>query len=87
MYFDNLVWLINANEVFIMLENKHEWAQFYSPRNGRISIQACQTCGVAKSMVMNKVKCLAVADEKRKSRLRGWSMNKPIQSVVAYQIS
>ena len=80
--------MVNKTDgVFIMMGKKHQWAEFYSPRNGRISIQACQTCGVAKSMTLNKDECSAVPLEKRKSRLRGWSMNKPNEVGVAYQIS
>ena len=70
-----------------MMEKKHQWAEFYSPRNGRISIQACQICGVAKSMTLNKDECTAVPLEKRKSRLRGWSTNSPNESRVAFQIN
>ena len=54
---------------------QHQWATFYSPRNGRISIQACSRCGVAKSFVLEGNKCQDVSEQEVATRLRGWSMD------------
>jgi len=55
----------------------HSWKLFYSPRNGRISIQACAKCGVAKGMVHQGHKCSA-SGEKKSDRLKGWTLAAPI---------
>lgn len=57
----------------IMKQSEHQWARFYSPRNGRISIQACHICGIAKGIVTGDHECSPVEDEVRMARLRGWS--------------
>jgi len=55
---------------------EHNWVEFFSPRNGRLSIQACSKCGVAKSAITEKIRCAPVSPEKRDSRLRGWTRAK-----------
>ena len=52
-----------------MSNNKHQWKQFANPRNGLIKIEACEVCGIAKSMVSNASKC---SKEKKNMRLKGW---------------
>lgn len=69
-----------------MKSKDHQWTDFYSPRNGRISIEACQCCGVTKSRVTVKVDCSPTGSDKRERRLSGWTMNKP-QSTPTYRIS
>ena len=61
----------------IVAIKEHKWAEFFSPRNGRLSIKACDRCGVAKSIGTKKISCTPVSMEKKKSRLRGWSKRKP----------
>jgi len=56
-----------------MSHSEHQWATFYSPRNGRISIQACSVCGIAKGIVTGQHECTEVSDEVRETRLRGWT--------------
>lgn len=56
---------------------QHKWTTYYSPRNGRISIQACSECGVAKSFVVGDGECKKVAEETMLGRLRGWSVDEP----------
>ena len=56
-----------------MSQSEHQWATFYSPRNGRISIQACRVCGIAKGFVTGEHECTPVSDEVRNARLRGWT--------------
>lgn len=58
-----------------MSKQTHQWATFYSPRNGRISIQACAHCGIAKGMVYEAYKC---EREKMMVRLQGWTTEKPV---------
>jgi len=55
------------------MSNQHQWALFYSPRNGRISIQACRECGIARGLVNQWHECVPVSPEKKTSRLKGWS--------------
>jgi len=57
-----------------MNQLEHEWATFYSPRNGRLSIQACKICGVAKGIVTGGHKCTIVSAKQKQSRLRGWEL-------------
>jgi len=52
---------------------QHQWATFYSPRNGRISIQACHVCGIFKGVVVGNVECTSISREERDERLRGWT--------------
>ena len=47
-----------------MSNNKHQWKQFANPRNGLIKIEACEVCGIAKSMVSNTSKCSKENDKK-----------------------
>lgn len=54
-------------------QTEHQWATFYSPRNGRISIQACNICGLAKGFVAGQHECTEVTPEKKETRLRGWT--------------
>ena len=58
-----------------MSKQTHEWTTFYSPRNGRISIQACARCGIAKGMVYENYKC---EPEKKSVRLQGWTTDEPM---------
>ena len=69
-----------------MAIKEHQWAEFFSPRNGRLSIQACYQCGVAKSIGTKKIGCTPVPLEKRKSRLRGWSRRKS-KTEASYQLA
>jgi len=57
-----------------MSKQIHQWTTFYSPRNGRITIQACAICGIAKGMVYEGYKC---ESEKKHSRLKGWTTVAP----------
>ena len=59
-----------------MTIREHHWANFFSPRNGMLSIQACNNCGVAKSIGTKKISCRPVSTKKKKSRLRGWTTKK-----------
>jgi len=59
-----------------MNDQMHKWQLFYSPRNGRISIQACSVCGVAKGMVRPGHKCIA-SNESKIDRLNGWTAASP----------
>lgn len=52
---------------------KHQWDTYYSPRNGRISIQACNVCGVAKGLVLNSHACTATNNSVKNVRLKGWT--------------
>ena len=56
-----------------MKSKEHQWAFFYSPRNGRIGIEACRVCGVAKSLWNGHKSCSKTSKEKRDFRLRGWT--------------
>jgi len=56
-----------------MNQLEHEWVTFYSPRNGRLSIQACNVCGVAKGIVTGGHKCVSVSEKRKQARLRGWT--------------
>jgi len=56
-----------------MNQLEHQWVTFYSPRNGRLSIQACNICGVAKGIVTGKNRCMDVSPKRRQTRLRGWT--------------
>jgi len=58
-----------------MSKQIHEWTTYYSPRNGRVSIQACAKCGIAKGMVYESYKC---EPQKKESRLQGWTTEKPM---------
>ena len=64
---------LNRNEFLMSIEKQHEWATFYSPRNGRIRIEACRHCGVAKSILAGSLVCTPVSEEKKNTRLRGWA--------------
>ena len=59
-----------------MAFKEHSWREFYSPRNGRFSILACEHCGTAMSVGTKKIKCRPVSIKKRNARLRGWTMAK-----------
>lgn len=52
---------------------EHQWSTFYSPRNGRISIQACRVCGVAKGLVLNTHECSKTNSNVKNMRLKGWT--------------
>ena len=54
-----------------MSSNKHQWKQFSNPRNGLIKIEACELCGIAKSMVYSS-QC---TKENRNIRLKGWHIS------------
>ena len=69
-----------------MSGKKHQWIEYYSPRNGRISIQACQECGIIKSVALNKSICSGVANSKKASLLSEWTTNKPSKSVEAHRM-
>ena len=69
-----------------MSGKKHQWIEYYSPRNGRISIQACQECGIIKSVALNMSRCSGVANSKKASLLREWTTNKPSKNVEAHRI-
>ena len=58
-----------------MSQLKHEWVTFYSPRNGRLSIQACEKCGVAKGIVNGGHRFSVVSNEEKQNRLHGWTTN------------
>ncbi len=55
-----------------MSDNKHQWKQFSSPRNGRIKVEACEVCGIAKGMVHSSYKC---TKGKKNLRLQGWLLS------------
>ena len=69
-----------------MSGKKHQWIEYYSPRNGRISIQACKECGIIKSVALNKSICSGVANSKKASLLREWTTNKSSKNVEAHRI-
>ena len=52
-----------------MSNNKHQWIQFANPRNGLIKIEACELCGIAKSMIYSSHQC---TKENKSTRLSGW---------------
>ena len=54
-----------------MSKSIHQWQTFYSPRNGRVSIQACKVCGVAKGIVNSSHICKPGA--KTRSLLKDWT--------------
>ena len=69
-----------------MSGKKHQWIEYYSPRNGRISIQACRYCGIIKSMALNKSTCSEFANSKKASLLREWTTDKPSKNIEAHRI-
>ena len=62
-----------------MKQNQHQWVLFASPRNGRISIEACESCGIARGFVKGAHECIPVSEEVKQVRLRGWTI-RPISS-------
>ena len=56
-----------------MRQSQHKWTLFYSPRNGRISIQACSECGIAKGVVKESHECTPASKLKKGARLKGWT--------------
>ena len=56
-----------------MSDVTHKWGRFYSPRNGRISIEACTECGIAKGIVTTSHACKSTSS--RSVRLKGWSQS------------
>jgi len=68
-------------------KKEHNWARFYNPRNGRISIQACSTCGIAKSIIGESHECSAVSSKVKESRLRGWSTEHRTQLQTVYSLA
>jgi len=62
-----------------MNEQEHVWQRFYSPRNGRVIIDACALCGVAKGMVYKGHRCSASTSSKRNNNLlKGWTVAAPV---------
>jgi len=70
-----------------MNQSEHKWATFYSPRNGRISIQACSVCGVAKGIVTRQHECTEVSEEEKTTRLRGWTQKVEDQPTDGHTLS
>ena len=67
---------------------EHQWDTFYSPRNGRISIQACRVCGVAKGLVLNTHECSKTNNSVKNMRLKGWTtVSRMRQSVNSLEVS
>jgi len=62
-----------------MSKKEHKWVAFYSPRNGRISIQACSMCGVAKGLVPNAYECTSTSENVKNIRLNGWTTTTRMQ--------
>ena len=60
-----------------MSEQAYQWQLFYRPRNGRITIEACALCGVAKGMVYQGHQCRTFNGQKT-NWLNGWSDGAPI---------
>jgi len=59
----------------VVSKSIHQWQVYYSPRNGRVNIQACKVCGVAKGIVTSSYGCKPTA--KKSSLLKGWSTENP----------
>jgi len=53
----------------------HQWQTYYSPRNGRVKIQACRLCGVAKGIVTSSYGCKP--NSKTRSILKNWTTEVP----------
>jgi len=60
-----------------MSKAKHDWVTFKNPRNGKIRIQACIKCGVAKGLVQS-LHCVAVPNRDNPMRLLGWDPDRAI---------
>ena len=55
-----------------MINEKHIWVTFYNPRNGRVRINACAKCGVAKDPRAHLVTCEVKEIEHHGMKKMGW---------------
>ena len=57
---------------FFQQQPVHKWITFYNPRNGRVRIQACAHCGIAKGLEVGVHGCLEVPPARNRMRVSGW---------------
>jgi len=55
-----------------MKEHKHHWVAYHNPRNGRIRVNACLHCGVAKDQMAKSIPCGEVTAENHQMQKMGW---------------
>ena len=58
------------------MKNKqtHNWVTFSNPRNGRVRVLACATCGVAKGGISDNLSCTTLAIENHHMKKMGWEI-------------
>ena len=54
--------------------SSHQWSTFYNPRNGRVRIQACAKCGIAKPLAAGRHDCVSVPAEHNRLVNLGWKV-------------
>ena len=59
-----------------MSSKTHKWVKFYNPRNSKIEIVACATCGLARDWYHDGLDCKQVKPSEHIMRNRGWSTRK-----------
>ena len=50
----------------------HHFIKFYNPRNGRVIIQACAKCGIAKGLELGAKVCREIPVQENKMFKAGW---------------
>lgn len=55
-----------------MGKHEHNWVTFYNPRNGRVRIQACANCGLAKGLEVAVKQCKTTRGQEHKMLAAGW---------------
>ena len=61
----------------------HNFVKYYNPRNGRVSIQACAKCGIAKGFEVAQRHCNLSNAHENKMHAAGWHIQQPDTSLVA----
>jgi len=66
-----------------MVKRPHNFITYYNPRNGRVSIQACEKCGLAKGLELAQRHCDRSGAKVNKMHLAGWSEQHPVKRLGA----
>ena len=66
-----------------MAKRPHKFITYYNPRNGRVSIQACEKCGLAKGLELAQKHCDLSGTRANKMHLAGWSEKHPVKHLIA----
>ncbi len=64
-----------------MGKQNHHFITFYNPRNGRVTIQACAYCGIAKGLELATKVCRNMPMSENKMYKAGWQTS--IHAVAA----